>query len=542
MTENYLELQNICKNYYGDDGVVIKANDNVNFILKKGEIHALLGENGAGKSTIVRNLSRLPDSGIIIFEGEEVVINNPLESMKLGIGISHQNLSKSLVERHTVAENIFSVAEGRMFSIKQISEKIKTAIKKYNLDDIDPSMKIWKLSGGEKQRVEILKAIITDPCILVLDEPTSMLTPAETVKLFALTSAFRDQGKSVIVITHHLEEAIEFCDRITVMRNGKVVRTLDEEQVNNLREDYEAGLQLLANEMVGKEVLYMLDKGESNLDESSLLLKVDSLTVNNDMGDTVVKNLDLSVKKGQIMGLAGISGNGQRELIEAILNLRDKESGVVYIREKDVNPLSIKEIRDLGVSYIPEIRNKGMISELSIRQNLMLNSYGEGSGQFIDNALIVERTEKLIEQYDIKTPSALAPMSSLSGGNKQKVIVARELSKSHENGNMIIIAENPTIGLDVGTTQFVRQQLLDKRNEGAGILLVSGELTELLSLCDEIAVIYKGEIIGVVSISDASREKLGLMMGGVKPKGEVKNRDVKKGEVKPNDNKVKEEN
>lgn len=542
MTENYLELQNICKNYYGDDGVVIKANDNVNFILKKGEIHALLGENGAGKSTIVRNLSRLPDSGIIIFEGEEVVINNPLESMKLGIGISHQNLSKSLVERHTVAENIFSVAEGRMFSIKQISEKIKTAIKKYNLDDIDPSMKIWKLSGGEKQRVEILKAIITDPCILVLDEPTSMLTPAETVKLFALTSAFRDQGKSVIVITHHLEEAIEFCDRITVMRNGKVVRTLDEEQVNNLREDYEAGLQLLANEMVGKEVLYMLDKGESNLDESSLLLKVDSLTVNNDMGDTVVKNLDLSVKKGQIMGLAGISGNGQRELIEAILNLRDKESGVVYIREKDVNPLSIKEIRDLGVSYIPEIRNKGMISELSIRQNLMLNSYGEGSGQFIDNALIVERTKKLIEQYDIKTPSALAPMSSLSGGNKQKVIVARELSKSHENGNMIIIAENPTIGLDVGTTQFVRQQLLDKRNEGAGILLVSGELTELLSLCDEIAVIYKGEIIGVVSISDASREKLGLMMGGVKPKGEVKNRDVKKGEVKPNDNKVKEEN
>lgn len=542
MTENYLELQNICKNYYGDDGVVIKANDNVNFILKKGEIHALLGENGAGKSTIVRNLSRLPDSGIIIFEGEEVVINNPLESMKLGIGISHQNLSKSLVERHTVAENIFSVAEGRMFSIKQISEKIKTAIKKYNLDDIDPSMKIWKLSGGEKQRVEILKAIITDPCILVLDEPTSMLTPTETVKLFALTSAFRDQGKSVIVITHHLEEAIEFCDRITVMRNGKVVRTLDEEQVNNLREDYEAGLQLLANEMVGKEVLYMLDKGESNLDESSLLLKVDSLTVNNDMGDTVVKNLDLSVKKGQIMGLAGISGNGQRELIEAILNLRDKESGVVYIREKDVNPLSIKEIRDLGVSYIPEIRNKGMISELSIRQNLMLNSYGEGSGQFIDNALIVERTEKLIEQYDIKTPSALAPMSSLSGGNKQKVIVARELSKSHENGNMIIIAENPTIGLDVGTTQFVRQQLLDKRNEGAGILLVSGELTELLSLCDEIAVIYKGEIIGVVSISDASREKLGLMMGGVKPKGEVKNRDVKKGEVKPNDNKVKEEN
>lgn len=535
---NYLELQNICKNYYGDDGVVVKANDNVNFILKKGEIHALLGENGAGKSTIVRNLSRLPDSGKIIFDGEEVVINNPLESMKLGIGISHQNLSKSLVDRHTVAENILSVAEGRMFSIKQISEKIKATVKKYNLDDIDPSMKIWKLSGGEKQRVEILKAIITDPCILVLDEPTSMLTPSETVKLFALTSSFRDQGKSVIVITHHLEEAIEFCDRITVMRNGQVVQTLDEQQVTEFREDYEKGLQFLANEMVGKEVLYTLDKGESNLDESSILLKVDELTVNNDMGDIVVKNLDLRVKKGQIMGLAGISGNGQRELIEAILNLRDKESGVVYIRDNDVNQLSIKEIRDLAVSYIPEIRNKGMISELSIRQNLMLNSYDEGSGQFIDNEFFVEMTEKLIEKYDIKTPSALAPMSSLSGGNKQKVIVARELSKSHSSGEMIIIAENPTIGLDVGTTQFVRQQLLDKRDEGAGILLVSGELTELLSLCDEIAVIYKGEIIGVVSISDASREKLGLMMGGVKPKSEAKRKEGDKNK----ENETKEEN
>ncbi|OLS23779.1 MAG: Galactose/methyl galactoside import ATP-binding protein MglA [Candidatus Heimdallarchaeota archaeon LC_2] len=513
--DTYLELIDICKSYYTDDGVVIKANDHVNFILKKGEVHALLGENGAGKSTLVRNLSRRPDSGKVLLDGKEVVINSPLDSMRLGIGISHQNLSKSLVDRHTVAENILSIAEGKLFSIKQISDKIKATTNKYNLDDIDPTMKIWKLSGGEKQRVEILKAIITNPDILILDEPTSMLTPTETAKLFALTTSLRDQGKSVIVISHHLEEAIEYCDRITVMRGGQVIETLDEKQVDKFRDDYELGLQTLANLMVGKEVLYKLNKGESREEKHETLLSVDSLSVNNDMGDIVVRNFDLTLKSNQILGLAGIAGNGQRELIEAILNLREKENGNVFIRDKPSEKLSIREIRDMGISYIPEIRNKGMISDLSIRHNLILNSYHEGSGTFIDNTSLVDKTNKLIEQYDIRTPNILASMSSLSGGNKQKVIVARELSKHYSQGNKIIIAENPTIGLDVGTTQFVRQQLLNKKNEGAGVLLVSGELTEILSLCDEIAVIYKGKSIGVVSISEATREMIGLMMGGV---------------------------
>lgn len=521
--ENYLQLVDICKSYYGDDGVVIKANDNVNFTLKKGEVHALLGENGAGKSTLVRNLSRRPDSGTVLLEGNEITINSPIESMNFGIGISHQNLSKSLVDRHTVAENILSVAEGRLFSIKQISGKIKSTIKKYNLDDIDPKSKIWKLSGGEKQRVELLKAIIKDPNILILDEPTSMLTPAEIKKLFSLIEDLKGQGKSIIIITHHLEEAVEYCDRITVMRKGQVVNVVDEAEVDKFRSNMESGIQTLANYMVGKEVLYELDKQPQIKNGQNALLEVISVSVDNDMGDQVVQSVDLSIKENQILGLAGISGNGQRELIEAILNLREKTSGEVYVGEQTTTNLSIRNLRDLGVSYIPEIRNKGMIADLSIRHNLMLNSYHENKGFFIANQLLVEKTDKLITEYNIITPSALAPMSSLSGGNKQKVIVARELSKSYSEGKMIIIAENPTIGLDVGTTQFVRQQLLNKRDEGAGVLLISGELTEILSLCDVIAVIYKGEIIGTLPISEANREKLGLMMGGVRLKTDSNN-------------------
>ncbi|MCE7734280.1 MAG: ATP-binding cassette domain-containing protein [Candidatus Heimdallarchaeota archaeon] len=515
--ENYLDLQNICKYYYTDDGVVIKANDNVNFTLKKGEVHALLGENGAGKSTVVRNLSRRPDSGIVLIEGKEVIIKNPLDSMNFGIGISHQNLSKSLVDRHTISENILSVAKGRLFSIKKINQKIKSAIEKYGLDDIDPNMKVWKLSGGEKQRVEILKAIITDPNILILDEPTSMLTPLETEKLFTLTANLKKQNKSVIIITHHLDEAINHCDRITVMRQGQVVETLDEAQVEKFRQDPDAGVRTLANLMVGKEVIYEYEREDEDQQEKIEVVNVSNLSVANDMGDQVVRSVDLVINEGEILGLAGIGGNGQQQLVEALLNIRSKISGKITIRNTDITDTPVKKIRNLGVAYIPEDRQKGMISELSIGQNLLLNSYDEKSGLFINTESAVELIEGLMEKYAIKAPNSLVSVSSLSGGNKQKVVVARELSKDYQNGSLFVIAENPTIGLDVQTTQFVRQQLLNKRQEGAGILLVSSDLSEILAIADYIAVMYNGRIIGHISRNQATKDDIGLMMGGVNP-------------------------
>ncbi len=513
--ETYLEMEKICKSYYGDGGVVIAANDNVNFSLKKGEIHALLGENGAGKSTLVRNLSRRPDSGKIQIEGKEVTINNPLDTQKYGIGIAYQDLSKSLVERHTIGENILSIAKGYLFSINKIEKKIQEAIEKYDLDHLDPNMKIWKLSGGEKQRVEILKAIITDPNILILDEPTSMLTPPETRKLFTLIGSLKSQGKSTVIITHHLDEAIEISDRITVMRQGKVVEVFDEEGVKKLKEDPDKGKQILATSMVGKEVLYDLKKDSSRLTDVNILMKCENLIVTNDMGDRVVRGISLVVKENQILGLAGIAGNGQRELIEAIYLLRKSESGKIAIRGKDITNKNIKEIRKSGISYIPEDRSKAMVLDLSVRENLILNSYYEGSGPLLQSKAIIEKTEKLIEDYAIKTPSPFTPMRSLSGGNRQKVVVARELSREYPGGNLLLIAENPTIGLDVGTTQFVRQELLKQRTSGVGILLVSSDLSEILSLSDEIAVIYKGRIIGTIDTVLANREMVGLMMGGV---------------------------
>jgi simple sugar transport system ATP-binding protein len=521
LMEYYLELVDICKNYYTDDGIVIKANDFVNFTLKKGEVHALLGENGAGKSTLVRNLSRRPDSGKVILEGDEIIINSPIDSQNLGIGIAFQDLSKSLVERHSISENILSIIKQRIFSADKVSKKIYETLAKYDLDDIDPSLKIWKLSGGEKQRVELLKAIITDPKILILDEPTSMLTPLETEKLFKLTEKLAEEGQSVIIITHHLEEAIEFCDRISVMRNGTIVETIDENRVAEFRKNMEVGQQKLANLMVGKEFLYSLEQGSPEKSDKELL-NVSDLSTINDMGDQVVHNVSFNTFKSEILGLAGIAGNGQKELVESILALRRKTNGTVRIGGDDSKTgdqtvmKSITQIRKRGVAYIPEERDKALVSDMSIRENLLLNNYQDNPGFFLNINEIVTQTDKLIDEYQIKTPSGDTPISSLSGGNKQKVVVARELSSFTKNKDFLIIAENPTIGLDVGTTQFVRQNLVDMKNKGAGVLLISSDLTEILSLSDRIAVMYKGEIIGIVDGKNATREKIGLLMGGVK--------------------------
>jgi simple sugar transport system ATP-binding protein len=493
-----LEMQDVCKTFYGEGEVEIRANDRVNFTLKEGEIHALLGENGAGKSTLVMNLCRKPDSGVILVGGEELGLKTPKEAIENGIGIAHQDLTKSLIERHTVAENILSLSSGFLLSMETVEEAVKNALTKFGFTDLDPKMKVWKLSGGEKQRVEILKALIIDPRILILDEPTSMLTPPEVENLFSLLESLKFEGKGIVIITHHLEEAIQISDRITVLRHGQVVSSLDEKKVAELKKDPEKGRRELARLMVGKETLYDLKRNPLN--RGKQVLKVEDLTVNNDMGDQVVNRVSFEVYENQILGLAGIAGNGQRELLEAIVHWRDATSGRVILHDNDVTNKSVDMIRKLGVAYIPENRKKAMVLDLTV----------------IDRAAMVEMSDRLIEQFSIETPGPLAPMRSLSGGNKQKVVVARELSRRPLNdSNLFLIAENPTFGLDVATTGFVRKELLEVKEAGAAVLLVSSDLTEIMTLCDEVAVIYKGEIIGSVMIEETTREAIGLMMGGV---------------------------
>ena len=523
--ETVLEMQDICKSYYGDGGIEIRANNHVNFDLQKSEIHALLGENGAGKSTLVMNLCREPDSGIVSIEGKVVALETPKDALENGIGIAHQDLSKSLVERHTVAENILSLSTGFFLSLKTVEDAVKEALKKYNLGDLNPKMPVWKLSGGEKQRVEILKALIIDPKIIILDEPTSMLTPPEVENLFLLLEMLRSDGKSVVIITHHLEEAIRISDRITILRNGQVVRTLDAKEVSLLRETPEEGIRQLANLMVGRDVLYDLKREPSKTGQ--VILDVENLTVNNDMGIQVVNSVSFEVKEAQVLGIAGIAGNGQRELVEAIVHWRDVIFGTITVHGKDVTNKPIKEIRDLGVSYMPENRRKALIFDLSVRENLMLSYYSESDGLFLDQESLVRRTDELIKRFSIETPSPLTPVRSLSGGNKQKVIVARELSRRLPKGSgLLLIAENPTSGLDVATTQFVREELFKIKNSGAAVLLVSSDLSEIMTLSDIIAVMYRGRIIGIRNADETIREEIGLMMGGVLPEAAIPSRRV----------------
>jgi simple sugar transport system ATP-binding protein len=514
--DTVLEMENVCKSYYGEGGVEIKANDNVCFTLRRGEIHALLGENGAGKSTLVMNLCRIPDSGTVSLNGSIVDLHTPKDALEHGIGIAYQDLSRTLVERHTIAENILSLAEGFLLSLGAIEDAIRAALAEYDLGDLDPKIKVWKLSGGEKQRVEILKALITDPDILILDEPTSMLTPPEVEKLFVLLEKLRQEGKSIIIITHHLEEAIGISDRITVLRQGQVVETLDEERVQEMKKTPDYGIRELAKLMVGKEVLYELERVP--LEKATLVLDVKGLRVNNDMGAEVVRGVDFSVRGNQILGLAGIAGNGQKELVEALVHWRDATGGHISLHDQNITNAPIKYIRDLGVAFMPENRQKALVMDMSVRENIMLSYYMNTPGQFIDREAMIKLSDDLIEQYSIATPSPLAPVRSLSGGNRQKVVVAREMTRQPPEGRpLLVIAENPTFGLDVATTQFVRQQLLRMREAGAAVILVSSDLTEIMTLSDVIAVMYKGEIIGTVDSSNATREAVGLLMGGATP-------------------------
>ncbi len=495
-----VSMKGIVKRFPG-----VIANDHVDFDVRAGEIHALLGENGAGKTTLMNILYGIyqADEGRIYIRGKHVEIKSPRDAIRYGIGMVHQHFK--LVYRHTVAENVaLGFVKSFVNPIEEVRKKILEFSERYGLK-VNPDARIWELSAGEQQRVEIIKALYGGAEVLILDEPTSVLTPSETRELFKTLKEMKAENKAIIFITHKLDEVFEVSDRVTVLRKGKVVSTLKTSDTNK-RE--------LARLMVGREVLFRLERRPVATGE--VLLKVENLHVLNDRGLPAVKGVSFTLRAGEILGIAGVAGNGQRELVEAITGLRKVESGRIICLGKDVTNCNPRIIAMLGMAHIPEERIRlGIAPGLSVAENLILKSYHTKpfSGRVMLNwGIIRETAEKLVKEYEIMTPSINTPAKLLSGGNIQRLILARELS----GGAWVIVAAHPTYGLDVGATEYIRKLLLKQRERGCGVLLVSEDLEEVLNLSDRIAVMFEGEFMGIVKPEEASIEDIGLMMAGTK--------------------------
>ncbi|RLG46416.1 MAG: heme ABC transporter ATP-binding protein [Thermoproteota archaeon] len=489
-------------------GVV--ANDHIDFEVRAGEIHALLGENGAGKTTLMNILFGIyqPDEGEIYVRGKRVEIRSPRDAMHLGIGMVHQHFM--LVEKHTVAENIaLGFATKFFFPTEEIARKIREFSEKYGLT-VDPHAYIWQLSAGEQQRVEIIKALYRGADILILDEPTSVLTPKETNELFSILKRMREEGKAIIFITHKLDEVFAISDRVTVLRKGKVIGKLKTSETNKKE---------LARLMVGREVLFRLER--EPVQKGKIVLEVIDLHALNDKGLPALKGVSFTIAEGEILGLAGVAGNGQKELVEVLTGLRKAEKGKVLIRGVDVTNASPRRIAELGVAHIPEERLKhGLVPNMSVAENLILKRYYKQpycDKFFIDKKKVLKDAEELIDKFNIMTPSPMTPAKLLSGGNIQRLILARELAGSPD----VIIAAHPTYGLDVGATEYIRKILLKERKRGSAILLVSEDLEEIMELSDRIAVMFEGEIMGILPAEKANLEDIGLMMAGAKRMGVV---------------------
>jgi simple sugar transport system ATP-binding protein len=495
-----LELRGVSKSF----GNLI-ANDQINLKVGKGEIHAILGENGAGKSTLMNIVYGLlqPDSGEILVDDQTVKIYEPSDAIKHGIGMVHQHFM--LIPVFTVAENIALGREKSKFGIMSLAE-IKTKIKKLSDEfkfDINPDAIIEDLPVGVQQRVEIVKALMYDAKVLILDEPTAVLTPQETDELLNVMKVLKSKGTSIIFITHKLREVKEVADKITIIRLGKVVGT----QLPTATQEE------LANLMVGRQV--DLAPNKTVLNPGSNVLEINNLNIFNDAGRKVVNNLSLNIRAGEIVAIAGVQGNGQSELARALLNLEKHSSGSIKLDGQEIQGSTVRDSLRAGIAYIPESRElDGLISTFTIKENLILDVHDlepvASSGQ-LNRAYIENNATTLVKEFDVRTQSIEDPSSSLSGGNKQKVVLARELSREVK----LVVAAQPTRGLDVGSIEFVYEKLLAERANKKAILLISSELDEVMELADRIAVIYKGEIVGIVD-SDVSREKLGLMMAGIK--------------------------
>ncbi len=485
-------------------GVV--ANAGIDLEVYAGEIHALLGENGAGKSTLMNILAGLyrPDEGEIYIHGRRVDIRSPRDAINLGIGMVHQHFM--LVETLTVAENvILGLKEPRLIlDMRQVEQEIEELSRHYGLR-VDPTAYIWQLSVGEQQRVEILKALYRGANILIMDEPTAVLTPQEANDLGRTLRRMADEGKAVIFITHKLDEVAEFSDRVTVLRQGKVVATLPTAETTKSE---------LARLMVGRDVLFQLEK--EPIQPGPVVLELQDVHATNDKGLPALRGISLQIREGEILGVAGVAGNGQRELAEVVTGLRPVTRGRILMRGRDVTNCSPREAIQAGISHVPGDRlGVGLVPNLPVSDNIILKGYRKpplAQGPFLRKRAIVRFAQDLIQRFRIDTPSHATPVRLLSGGNLQRCILAREITA----GRGLLVAVHPTRGLDVGATEAVRRMLLEQRAQGAAILLISEDLEELLELSDRIIVLYEGEIMGMVPAKDANIEALGLMMAGTR--------------------------
>ncbi|HGL7418435.1 TPA: ABC transporter ATP-binding protein [Streptococcus pneumoniae] len=498
--ENVIEMRDITKVFGG-----FVANDKINLHLRKGEIHALLGENGAGKSTLMNMLAGLlePTSGEIAVNGQVVNLDSPSKAASLGIGMVHQHFM--LVEAFTVAENIIlgsELTKNGVLDIAGASKEIKALSERYGLA-VDPSAKVADISVGAQQRVEILKTLYRGADILIFDEPTAVLTPSEIDELMAIMKNLVKEGKSIILITHKLDEIRAVSDRVTVIRRGKSIETVEIAGATNAD---------LAEMMVGRSVSFKTEKQASKPKE--VVLSIKDLVVNENRGVPAVKNLSLDVRAGEIVGIAGIDGNGQSELIQAITGLRKVESGSIELKGDSIVGLHPRQITELSVGHVPEDRHRdGFILEMMISENIALQTYYKephSKNGILNYSNITSYAKKLMEEFDVRAASELVPAAALSGGNQQKAIIAREIDRDPD----LLIVSQPTRGLDVGAIEYIHKRLIEERDNGKAVLVVSFELDEILNVSDRIAVIHDGKIQGIVSPETTNKQELGVLMAG----------------------------
>ncbi|MGH8908838.1 MAG: ABC transporter ATP-binding protein [Egibacteraceae bacterium] len=510
-----LELRGVTKRFPG-----VVANAGVDLVLRRGEVHCLLGENGAGKSTLMNVAYGLyrPDEGEVRVRGRPVRLGSPADAIAAGIGMVHQHFQ--LVGVFTVAENVVLGREtrrGLRLDLAQARRIVADLAGRYGLA-VDPDARIDELSVGARQRVELIKALYRDADVLILDEPTAVLTPGEVDDFFGVVKRLVSGGKSVILITHKLREVLAVADRVTVMRGGRVVGTADPRT---------ATARGLATLMVGRDVSFGVEKapaapgppagaGEEGLDavdaSGRAVLAVRALEVADDRGATTVQGLDLDVRAGEILGIAGVEGNGQRELVEAIAGMRPPAAGRIMIGGRDTAGLTPRQVAELGVGHVPEDRGRhGLVAPFSVADNLVLNRCRRrpfSRWSVLRRQAVARHAAELVAAFDIRTPSVDTPVGQLSGGNQQKVVVARELSGQL----MLLVVAQPTRGLDVGSVEFIHTQIVRRRDAGVAVLLVSAELDEVLSLSDRVAVLYRGRIARVMDRAEATRERVGVLM------------------------------
>ncbi len=496
-----LEMRGIVKHFPG-----VLANDHIDFDVHAGEVHALLGENGAGKSTLMKILYGLyePDEGEIWLNGQRVDIQSPTDAIDLGIGMIHQHFM--LVETLTVAENValgLPSSRAPLTDLDRVSKRILELADIYGLR-VDPTAYIWQLAVGQRQRVEIIKALYRGAALLILDEPTAVLTPQEVDEFFVTIRQMVNEGHAVIFISHKLHEVLDISQRVTVLRDGQRIDSCPTSGCTKAS---------LAEMMVGREVIMKPEREEIAAGQPRLA--VEGLRVESDRGTEALRGVDLTIHSGEILGLAGVSGNGQRELAEVITGLRPPTAGKVFLEGEDVANKTPAKLTEKKLAYIPEERMKdGMVQEFSIAENTILREHNKrpfANSGLLNLPIIAKYADKLIERFQVKTPSRETPAKSLSGGNIQKVVLAREISRQPR----VLIAAQPTRGLDIGAMEYVHAQLLAERQKGTAILLISEDLDEILGLADRIAVIYEGRIMDIVDAETATAERLGLLMAGV---------------------------